>query len=213
MRHTRQWEVLALDWDGPCVESAKVYYQSVCHLFQRAKKPEPSFAYFRDAISASVDQFHENSGITQYFTAEEARKMREAYVKRHWKKIHLTPGTRTLLRTCACLAIPVVIVSSNEREVIERKLGEYYLQRFVQKIFSSGNKKESLEKAAKRFRVPFSKMLFVEDSSEPIIAANELGVTTVAFLGGFNSQAKLLSANPAFVAQHMQDVTGLIAQR
>lgn len=212
MKRNKPWGVLALDYDGPCVASAQIYYRSVCHLFRRAKKPVPSFAYFRDAISVGVDQFHKNSGITEHFTLEDAGKIREIYVERHWDEIHLTPGTRTLLRTCACLAVPVIIISSNKRTVIERKLNEHHLHRFVREIFISGNKKEALEKAAKRFRVPFHKILFVEDSSEPIIAANELGVTTVAFLGGFNSQTKLLAANPSFIAQHMHDVTGLIAQ-
>ncbi|MDP3974888.1 MAG: HAD hydrolase-like protein [Candidatus Jorgensenbacteria bacterium] len=212
MQDKRPWRLAAVDWDGPCATSLLVYYWSVRAAFRSVKMPAPSLAFFRDAVSANVERFYDLTGITEHLTMQEIDKIRDAYLKRHWSAIRPTHGIHGLMRACALRKIPFVIVSSNERLHIEQKLRAFRLRRFVADIIESHRKKEALERLAKRFRVPFGNILFVEDSSEPIVAANELGVSTVAFLGGFNSQTKLLAANPTFIAQHMNDVTGLIRQ-
>lgn len=205
------WKLLAMDWDGPCVTSARVYYRSVCEAFRHAGMSVPSFAFFRDTVSMSVDGFYERTGLTARLTREEIARIRDTHLKRYWHEIRPTPGLVELMRACARREVPFFIVSSNERALIERKLRERRLRRFVGEIISTPNKKEHLEAIAKRRRIRPRDILFVEDSSEPIVAANELGVTTMAFLAGFNSRRKLLDANPTFIAEHLRDVTGLIA--
>lgn len=213
MQHLSPWNLLALDWDGPSVASAKMYYASVREAFRCAKLgPAPSFAFFRDAVSASVDQFYERVGLTAHLTKEEVQRIRNDHFERHLHRLRPTPGIHELMRAASRRRIPIIILSSNERRFIEPMLRRFDLHRFVIDVIESHNKKEELIKLSKRFGVPFRKILFVEDSSEPIVAANELGVSTVAFLGGFNSQVKLLAANPMFISQHMRDVTGLITQ-
>ncbi|MCL4403926.1 HAD hydrolase-like protein [Patescibacteria group bacterium] len=188
-----------IDWDGTSVTSKYVYYESMVEIFKRHNVRPPDIVKFGNEVAAArtFQEFYEKCGLPGIQESEDT-KVRDPYVANNWHRIVPTPGFVHLLHTCRAIGLPVVILSNNSDDIISRKLEEYRLKGYVDRIAGVADKADYLGNLIALEGHNPSEMIHIDDTKEGLLAAKTFGVRTMAFTGGFNTKERLLEADPEF---------------
>lgn len=188
-----------IDWDGPSVVSKFVYYGSVVEAFKKYGRKPPDIVTFGNEIAAAktFQEFYAKYGLPDIEESEIA-DIRDAYIAQNWHRIVPTAGFVHFLQTCKALELPVVILSNNSDKVINRKLHEHRLSKYVSRVAGVTDKADYIGNLIALEGYNPSEMIHIDDTKEGLLAAKTYGVHTLAFTGGYNTKPRLLEANPEF---------------
>jgi phosphoglycolate phosphatase len=199
------------DWDGTLVDSADLSFRCYVTVFTRFGVPFDRDAYAR-TYSPDWYSTYRLLGLDEACWPEADRLWREHYAG---TGAHLLPGARAALERLADAGCALGIVSSGERERVEREHRALGLGALFATLVCGGDTErrkphpEPLRAALERMGTAPGEAVYVGDSPEDIQMARAAGVRAVAIPGGFPNRQALLESGADLVAE---DLCGAITQ-
>jgi HAD superfamily hydrolase (TIGR01549 family) len=211
---TSPLRAVLFDWDGTLADSAECSYRCYVKVFEAFGKSfgrddfertySPNWHRTYVAMGVPEDRWTEADSIwLRHYAQDEAG---------------LLPGARAALDRLRAAGLAQGLVTSGERERIERELARHGLDGFFAAIVCGGevpNRKphpEALVVALERLGVAPAEAAYVGDSPEDIEMSRAAGVFAVGIPGGFPNQAALSASKPDLVARDLDEaVAALLA--
>jgi HAD superfamily hydrolase (TIGR01509 family) len=187
-----------VDFDGTAMDSKNIYYQSVKRAFKAAGIPPIPIQKFGNEVSAGIERFYEKHGLIRKIGLKKIESIRDTYIRKHWDEIVPNPCFEMFLRFCHQMGIPVIILSHNQKHVMEKKFEEFHMNGLISKIMAVQDKERVFRWVVNSLGNPPQEILYVDDSKEGIVSARNLGIRTIAFTNGYNSKRRLIAAKPDF---------------
>jgi phosphoglycolate phosphatase-like HAD superfamily hydrolase len=157
-----------------------------------------------------VSKFYEHYHLFEHITERAAARIHDEYVEAHWDKIVLRPDANKLFTACAHTRVPLIVMSSNQARVIERKLAECGASSCVRKIISTDDKETALAELAAEKKSSPESLLFVDDSSRDLAMAKRVGAAVAGFTKGYGSTRDIREVEPHFLVQSLKGVAKLV---
>lgn len=195
------------DWDGTLVDSADLSFRCYAAVFTRF-----GVAFDRDAYarSYSPDWYHTYRllGLGEECWPEADRLWREHYAG---TGAALLPGAAQALARLASAGLTLGIVSSGERERVDREHRALGLGGTFSTLVCGGDTEQRkphpqpLLTALGRMEVRPEEAVYVGDSPEDVRMAQAAGVFAVGIPGGFPNQEALRRSGPELLANDLAD--------
>ncbi len=219
----RHVESVLFDLDGTLIDSVPVYFRMMDAILQSIGLPPAPRSVVSDfmvkGMSALKDfipsEMKERTDeiLVEFMTAGKkiARNMFE-------DEVEVFSGVPELFLRLMDLGIPIGIVTSTERENIERKLmplarkGLKELLGSVVCIEDAPNRKpapDPLLACSRQLGVNPEKCIYVGDSHVDIVAGKAAGMATVGVLTGLDDLERLKEEGPAMILDRAHDLTAL----
>jgi HAD superfamily hydrolase (TIGR01509 family) len=186
------------DWDGTLVDSADLSFRCYVTVFTRFGVPFDRDAYAR-TYSPDWYRTYRLLGLDEA-TWPEADLLWRSHYASHGAA--LLPGAEQALARLAAAGLVLGIVSSGERERVDREHRALGLERFFEVLVCGGDTverkphPEPLRLALERLRIPPGEAAYVGDSPEDVEMARAAGVYAVGIPGGFPNQDTLRASRP-----------------
>lgn len=195
------------DWNGTVLNDLGIVYRSVKLIFETyGLKPPPLAVYQNDISSDYMSSFYWKHGVPERVTAEDVNKIRMAFFEKYWEKPRLFPRVDETVSRLKNLGIPAHIVTSEDREIMLRRIKQFDLKnRFDLICPDAGDKRKKLLSFA-HYDVDLHKCVYVDDSADGLVAAKSLGMTTIGVLYGYQPAWRIRGARPSYTALHFHDV-------
>ncbi|MET0551642.1 MAG: HAD family hydrolase [Vicinamibacteria bacterium] len=198
------------DWDGTLVDSAGLSFDCYVTVFTRFGVPFDRDDYAR-TYSPDWYSTYRLLGLDEACWPEADRLWREHYAG---TGAHLLPGAQAALERLAGAGLALGIVSSGERERVDREHRTLGLGAFFETLVCGGDTErrkphpQPLEAALERMRTAPGEAVYVGDSPEDIQMAHAAGVYAVGIPGGFPNQDALRRSGPELFARDIEDAAG-----
>ncbi|MDE2001329.1 MAG: HAD family hydrolase [Patescibacteria group bacterium] len=200
MRKLLQRPLLAIfDWNGTLLNDLPVVYGSVVEIFKRHRLPAPSLETYRAEITTDFMKFYHAHGIPTAATAQQLNAIRKEYLTLHAAEARLHDNAQNLILLCRALGMQTAIVSGEMEEVLEKRLNDFGLTPFIDRVFGSAYDKENkLIEALDHFGVQAERAFYLDDTFDGLMAAQQVGIITFGFCGGYGTREHIRAANPDF---------------
>ena len=213
---TAALRAVLFDWDGTLADSAECSYRCYVKVFEAFGKTfgrdefertySPNWHRTYVAMGVPEDRWTEADSIwLRHYSQEETL---------------LLPGARAALERLRDAALVQGLVTSGERERIERELARHGVRGYFDAIVCGGdvpNRKphpEALVVALERLGIAAGEAAYVGDSPEDVEMAQAAAVFAVGIPGGFPNQDALAAAKPDLLARDLDEaVAALLARR
>src|SRR5262249_37710753 len=195
---TAPLRAVLFDWDGTLADSAECSYRCYVKVFEAFGKSfgredfertySPNWHRTYVAMGVPEDRWTEADSIWLHHYAQE--------------KTGLLPGARAALERLRAEGFIQGLVTSGERERIERELGLHGLHGFFGSIICGGevpNRKphpEALVVALERLGVVPAEAAYIGDSPEDVEMSQAAGGFVVGIPGGFPNQGARAASKP-----------------
>lgn len=195
------------DWDGTLVDSADLSFRCYVAVFARFGVPFDRDAYAR-TYSPDWYSTYRRIGLDEACWPEADRLWREHY---EGTGAHLLPGAPAALERLVAAGLALGIVSSGERERVDREHRALGLGAFFGTLVCGGDTErrkphpEPLQVALERMGTAPGEAVYVGDSPEDIQMARAAGVYAVGIPGGFPNQDALRRSAPELWAEGLAD--------
>lgn len=200
-----------LDWSGTIVDDFNPVLKATNEIFQHYGKPPMSADDFREKFCLPFTEFYKK------YLPEATMAELDAHYHRAFKllqtDIEMLPHARDFLEFCAAQGIPMFLLSSIHSEhykVQSERLGiaKYFKQAYVQVI----DKRKTIHELLAVHELEPAETIFVGDMMHDIETAHHGGVVGCAVLTGYDSFAKLQSANPDLLFRNIAGVQDHLAR-
>ncbi|MBE2997604.1 HAD family phosphatase [Nocardiopsis sp. HNM0947] len=184
----RRLQAVLLDMDGTLIESEGLWNEAEAELVAELGGRWTDEDHQRNVGNAAVPvgrYIIELTGAHHLTPREVATKLYDRFRGKLAGGAEVRPGAAELVRTLAGSEVPVVLVTSTERELIETALGRIGLDLFDDSVAGDevgANKPhpEPYLTAAQRLGVDPARCVAVEDSAVGVASAADAGCVTVA---------------------------------
>lgn len=211
------WKLVILDWDGTLVDSLASSYRIVQAICERYQAHAPSLEAYLSIANTTSERFlkmYRQAGIPDSVSGQELDRLWGVLSLETLDTLRLREGAQAMLERCRALAIPVAIVTLNQRAVIASGLDRLGIAHLVDHVTADAKGKvRELSATVARFGVRARQALYVDDTWEGITAARQAGITTIGIEGGFASRARLLEATPDYCVRSHDDVGRILFER
>ncbi len=195
------------DWDGTLLNSAEASYRCYQRLFDALGIP---FDRGRFAQTYSPDWYrtYRAVGLPEPQWAEADALWLEAFSQ---EASALVPGAREVLGTLRDRELGLGLVTSGERQRVDRELAALGLGDFFGAVVcadEAGSRKPHpapLLRALDRLAVRTREAAYVGDSPEDVEMARAAGVFAVGIPGGFPNRGGLAAAAPDLLTPNLQE--------
>lgn len=200
------------DWDGTLVDSADLSYRCYVSVFTRFGVPFDRDAYAR-TYSPDWYATYQKLGLAEESWPEADRMWREHYAG---TGAALLPGAAASLERLALAGLALGIVSSGERERVDREHRALGLGAFFATLVCGGDTErrkphpEPLRVALERMGVAPEEAVYVGDSPEDVQMARAAGVYAAGIPGGFPNRDALARSAPELWARDLADAADRI---
>ncbi len=196
------------DWNGTLLNDLAVVYGSVKRIFETFDLKAPPLAVYQNDISSDyMNTFYWKYGIPKTFTAEELNKIRMRYFEERWDKPRLFPRVIETVGGLKNLGAPTHIVTSEDTEIMRRRIDQFSLARDFDIICADAkDKRARLMSFNAQYDIALSSTVYVDDSADGIAAAKSLGMATIGILFGYQPEWRIRNAKPDFTAGNFREV-------
>ena len=122
---------------------------------------------------------------------------------------HLAADAEETLRACATLGLSQTVLSASEQDMLERQIESLGIRPYLSEVLGLDNihahSKEGIGLEWRR-RNPNAQALLVGDTLHDATVARAIGADCILLCCGHQSRARLLDAEPLFVADTLRDV-------
>jgi HAD superfamily hydrolase (TIGR01509 family) len=197
------------DWDGTLVDSAELSYRCYVAVFERFDVPFDRAAFER-TYSPDWYRTYRTLGLDEGHWPEADRLWQSHYAT---DSAALLPGARQCLDRLRAAGLALSLVTSGERERVEREQAALGLAGTFAVMVCGGETPqrkphpEPLLVALERLGVSASESVYVGDSPEDVEMARAAGVFTVGIPGGFPNREALTRSRPDLMAGSLADAT------
>jgi HAD superfamily hydrolase (TIGR01509 family) len=199
------------DWDGTLIDSYHADSQAYLGMF-RALGLGWGLEDLELHYSPDWYTVYRAAGIpeTQW---DQADNLWRTHYAKHPSK--LIPGARRVLKLLA-RRHTLGLVTSGDRARVLRQLREFALTRTFRARVCGGDTPEKkphpapLQMALKQLKLKPEQCVYVGDTPEDLEMARAIGMRAIAVLGPFPTEKRLRAANPEFLLNKLQDLTGLL---
>lgn len=196
---------IILDWSGTIVDDFTPVLHATNEIFQHYGKPPMDADEFREKFCLPFTEFYKK------YLPEASMEELDAHYHKSFKclqtDIGMLPHAREFLDYCRGQGMPIFLLSSIHNEhfrVQGERLGvtHYFKQAYVQVI----DKRKAIHRLLAEHELEPSETIFIGDMMHDIETAHHGGVVGCAVLTGYDSFAKLQSANPDLLFRNMKCV-------
>jgi phosphoglycolate phosphatase len=121
------------------------------------------------------------------------------------------PGIPELIKKIKESGAKVFVVSSDYAETILPEVKDFGLEDiFDDVVFGVYDKEDEVRQIVTKNSLNKDDTIFIGDSNHEIEVGKKLGIKTVAVTWGFNSENKLRSHNPDFIAHNLEELGEII---
>jgi len=204
---TARLAAVLFDWDGTLVDSAEHTYRCYVAVFGRFGVPFDRAAFER-TYSPDWYRTYRTLGLDECHWPEADRLWQTHYAT---DSASLLPGARECLQRLRETGLALSVVTSGERERVEREQAALGLTGTFEVMVCGGETPERkphpapLLLALARLEVPASASAYVGDSPEDVEMARAAGVFTVGIPGGFPNREALERSHPDVMASGLAD--------
>ncbi|MBN8550738.1 MAG: HAD family hydrolase [Deltaproteobacteria bacterium] len=200
--------LLCFDYDGVIVDSLAQQLRIV----QQARAQlgigrEPSRADFQSIEDLSYDGFAKHIGIP----AEQWPHWRETILTLLKSEQELPPAFPDIVPVIRELGsrFPIVIITSNIRQIVEKSLAELALSSSIENIFDGqlrGSKADKIKQASDGAGIPLSSTYMIGDTRGDVRHAKAAGAKSIAAEWGYQSKKILEIEQPDAFAKIPRDL-------
>lgn len=201
------------DWDGTLIDSYHADSQAYLAMFR-----DMGVAWGLDELAMHYSPewyaVYRAAGLPKERWAEADRAWRRHYAKHRSK---LMPGARRLLGGLARRHL-LGLVSSGDRDRVEKQLREFRLTRMFRSRVCGGDTKqkkphpEPLLKALREMKMAAEECVYVGDTPQDIEMSRAAGVRAIAVLGPFPTEKGLRAAKPETLLASLQELPGALRE-
>jgi phosphoglycolate phosphatase-like HAD superfamily hydrolase len=165
--------VLFLDFDGTLVESQKVIYEAVYHIFDREDIQPPSFEEYYVGLRHPFLDFYRSRGVKAH--EDDIGSVFDRFMANH--TYDFFSDTLPFLQSTFFRGYTVVVISGNTIETIERVFQKHTVTPYVRKIVGRAYDKETVfRKTMDSLRVSPKQVVAVGDSISDVEGARASGI-------------------------------------
>jgi len=199
------------DWDGTLFDSFTLSYNSAVEIFRRFSLPPPPEETYRDEISANFIEFYRKYGIPPEITHDKLNEIRKRFFLQHWQGAVLNDAAEKVLLECKNLRILTAIVSAEVPAILNSRLTELKLLPLIDRVRGGAWPKENaLRETLEFFKVEAGNSFYADDTFDGMLAAKKVGIVTVGCTWGYNSKQHIMSANPDFIIDSLEELIEII---
>ncbi|MBI2064999.1 MAG: HAD family phosphatase [Candidatus Yanofskybacteria bacterium] len=208
-------KALFLDFNGVILDDRELSYRSTRAVFTAFGVTNiPTLEEWRSCIGSNYMDFYRKYGIPPNLTSSDLNNIRNKFIFENWNEVSVRPYCADILRHLRRNGLETAIVSAETRPLLEKRIKENNLDILFDRIYADASpKKDHLVTALDEFGLKAEEVLFVEDSAEGVVAGNELGLLTIAFLNetSYSFHHRLEVANPKFRIVELSDLIDLVS--
>ncbi|HET9316196.1 MAG TPA: HAD family hydrolase [Vicinamibacteria bacterium] len=203
----RELRAVLFDWDGTLVDSAEHTFRCYVAVFDRFGVPFDRAAFER-TYSPDWYRTYRTLGLDECHWPEADRLWQTHYAT---DAAALLPGARECLQRLREAGLALSVVTSGERERVEREQANLGLAGTFEVMVCGGETRERkphpapLLMALGRLGLPASGSAYVGDSPEDVEMARAADVYTVGIPGGFPNREALARSRPDVIASSLAD--------
>ncbi|MBI2024728.1 MAG: HAD family hydrolase [Candidatus Harrisonbacteria bacterium] len=205
------WKLGMFDWNGTLLDDRDLMKGCLQAIFRRYELPTPSWESFCDEVGLNFMPFYQKHGIPADTNPDDLRAIRKKFIKRRWRQAGLYSTARTLLWACKKNSAARVIVSAEQKDLLEKCLENFNLHDCFDAYFAQAYDKEiKIREVLNTFQCKPEEAFYVDDIADGILAAKRVGVTSIGVAHGYNSKAKLASSKPDYLADNLFEVIRIL---
>ena len=195
------------DWDGTLVDSAELSYRCYVAVFDRFGVPFDRSAFER-TYSPDWYRTYRTLGLDECHWPEADRLWQTHYAT---DSAALLPGARECLERLAGAGLALGLVTSGERERVEREQAALGIAGAFAVMVCGGETPhrkphpEPIQVALERLAMPAAESAYLGDSPEDVEMARAAGVFTVGIPGGFPNREALARSGPDVMATDLTE--------
>lgn len=202
--------LLLFDFDGVIVDSLDLIfdiYNRIHHKYglPKAKSLEDIRTLFnKNVYEALLERGIEKEKMRPFFTDLQMTTLREEH------KMEPYPGVIEELRKLEEKGYEMTIISSNHSKVIHSFLKKYQIDDLFKEVIGGEEKTSKVEKihhVVKDLNADPESTYYIGDTSGDVLEGKKAGVKTVGVCWGYHSKAQLLSANPDFLLENVNQLS------
>lgn len=213
-------EAMMFDLDGTLIDSIPAYFDLLQSIFDTLGLPQPEIPLKKAFIGRGPVVFEQmipeqndldrETVIQQCF--EVGRRLSRDMFR---NKVRLFPGVKELFEMLKQQGISIGIVSTTERQFIERKmqpLTNEGIRKAVEVIIAIEDAPQRkpapdpLLECARRLSVAPQKCVYVGDSDVDILAGKAAGMQTIGVLSGLADRQTFHKEQPTLVVESVNDI-------
>lgn len=124
---------------------------------------------------------------------------KDGAIKHEGNEKEPNPGFKNFIFLCQLMKISVFMFSKRV-EITRKRLKKYNFENPIKRVIkiSDGNRKAKLSEIAKEIKLNPRQILYINDSRDGIMSANELNIVTIGFSGKNYAEKDVLRATPDF---------------
>lgn len=214
------WKVVVFDFDGTLVNSSFPFFEVSKAIFDHFNLIPP-FSSPEEYINQmtkyeDILHFYRDNKIPENVTMSELNELWDDFFKKrpddYPYHFPLKKGAKKILRIIKETGLNTAIVSGSNKKFIEpnlKRLEIFDLIDFlVDSSFGMEGKMEGLRKVAKHFSVGIKEMIYIDDMSHGIHAANKIGATAIS-VKGFQDERFLIESGPSVFVSSLLELLPL----
>ncbi len=211
-----QFKLAIYDWNGTLLNDIELAHQCVVEIF-RTLAPQvlpPTLAEYKD-INSSLTDFYYQHGLPPVVSFEKIWDVWIASYRRLASAgfLHVNDGAAELLSFCRDKSIANAIVSASRDDVVS-DIAELGIGGFFRAVRLDGlngwTKEVGLRETLSEFSVPPQNAFYLDDTFNGLMQAKKLGIATVGFTGGYNSELRIRAAEPDYVVHSLSEVIDIL---
>ena len=186
-------KLVCMDWNGTLLADWDIAYLAMREQFGAYGLPSPTEEEYREGISADYIEFYMSHGFPRPATKKgiaalkaDLNRIRSAFLRKHWWEVKLNPGVENFLRFLSDKRILAAVVSAEEPNVLQERLVQFQIRSYL--------------------GLHTGECIYIDDTRDGLVSAKNCGMRAVGMLGGYNSWAAVLSAEPEFATTHFSEI-------
>ena len=203
---------VAFDFDGTLADSANVAIASYNEIAEQHGYGKLTADNLQQLRGMSILERCKAMGVPAYKLPGLILQVGKVY-RKSVHSIGFFEGIPELLRELKSWGLRTVIVSTNEEENIRAFLKAQAAEAWVEDVICSSlvfGKAQLLRALMKRTRLEPHQLVYVGDEHRDIVACRKAGVKAIAVRWGFDTESRLLEAEPDAIATQPAEVADYV---
>lgn len=208
----KKWQLAIYDFNGTLINDGVLAYRCVEHIFKtlRPDIAPPTFEEYKNEITSNFTKFYYDHGILESVSGEDMNRIRVPFYETHSNEIRLNDGAKALLEFCVKNQMRNAMVSASP-ENVRKMLKQFKILHLFEDIaVGVTSKTEALTATLDFFGTKAEDAFYLDDTFSGLSSAKKLGMGTVGFTEGYNSEARIRAAKPDFVVNSLAHVIKIL---